>query len=164
MRHRNRLRRTVLAALVAVLAATLFTVPPAGATAPSSSSGTGSAAVPKLHWGSCGEGFEAFQCATAVVPLDYDRPKGRQISLALARHPASDPSHRIGSLFINPGGPGGSGVDVILQAGQFLYSDEVRPASTWSASTPAGSSAAPRCAATTPWTRRSPTPGRSPSR
>jgi pimeloyl-ACP methyl ester carboxylesterase len=126
MRHRNRLRRTVLAALVAVLAATLFTVPPAGATAPSSSSGTGSAAVPKLHWGSCGEGFEAFQCTRAIVPLDYDRPKGRQISLALARHPASDPSHRIGSLFINPGGPGGSGVDVILQAGQFLYSDEVR--------------------------------------
>jgi len=122
---RHRLRRVTLAALVAVVAATLFTVPPAVATGPSSS-GTGGAAVPRLHWGSCGEGFEAFQCTTAVVPLDYDRPKGKQITLALARLPASDPSHRIGSLFLNPGGPGGSGVDFLLGAGPFLYSDEVR--------------------------------------
>jgi pimeloyl-ACP methyl ester carboxylesterase len=123
---RHRLRRVVLAALVAVLAATLSAVPSAGAISPPPVSGTGSAAVPRLHWASCGEGFEAFQCATAVVPLDYDRPDGKQITLALARHPASDPSRRIGSLFINPGGPGGSGVDVVLEAGQFLYSDEVR--------------------------------------
>jgi pimeloyl-ACP methyl ester carboxylesterase len=120
----------VLAALVAVLAATSYAVPsPAGATTAPSASGTGSAAVPKLHWGSCaaeGEGLEAFQCATAVVPLDYDRPKGRQITLALARLPASDPSHKIGSLFLNPGGPGGSGVDFLFGAGPFLYSDQVR--------------------------------------
>jgi pimeloyl-ACP methyl ester carboxylesterase len=123
---RHRLRRVVLAALVAVLAATLSAVPSAGASSTPPVSGTGSAAVPRLHWASCGEGFEAFQCATAVVPLDYDRPSGRQITLALARLPASNPSRRIGSLFINPGGPGGSGVDVVLEAGQFLYSDEVR--------------------------------------
>jgi pimeloyl-ACP methyl ester carboxylesterase len=125
---RHRLRRGVLAALVGVLAATLFTIPPAaGATAPASSpSGTGSAAVPELNWASCGEGLEDFECATAVVPLDYDRPKGKQITLALARLPAGDPSRRIGSLFLNPGGPGGSGVDMVIGAGPFLYSDEVR--------------------------------------
>ncbi|HET9559150.1 MAG TPA: alpha/beta fold hydrolase, partial [Actinomycetota bacterium] len=125
---RHRFRRTVLAALVAVLAATLFTIAPAGATA-TGSSGTGSAAVPELDWGSCaaeGEGLEAFQCTTAVVPLDYDRPKGKQITVALARLPASDPSRRIGSLFLNPGGPGGSGVDFLFGAGPFLYSEEVR--------------------------------------
>jgi pimeloyl-ACP methyl ester carboxylesterase len=120
----------VLAALVAVLAATLLTVPAsAGAVPSSSTSGTGSAAVPRLDWGSCaaeGQGLEAFQCTTAVVPLDYDHPKGRQITLALARLPASDPSRRIGSLFLNPGGPGGSGVDFLFGAGPFLYSDEVR--------------------------------------
>jgi pimeloyl-ACP methyl ester carboxylesterase len=120
----------VLAALVVVLAATLFTVPAsAGAVPSSSTSGAGSAAVPRLDWGSCaaeGEGLEAFQCTTAVVPLDYDRPKGRQITLALARLPASDPSRRIGSLFLNPGGPGGSGVDFLFGAGPFLYSDQVR--------------------------------------
>ncbi|HWD43743.1 MAG TPA: alpha/beta hydrolase [Actinomycetota bacterium] len=116
------------AALAAALAATLFTVPPATATAPSAL-GTGSAAVPELDWGSCaaeGEGLEAFQCASAVVPLDYDKPKGRQVTLALARLPASDPGRKIGSLFLNPGGPGGSGVDFLFGAGPFLYSDEVR--------------------------------------
>jgi pimeloyl-ACP methyl ester carboxylesterase len=126
--HRHRFRRAVLAALVAVLAATLVPLPSAAA-GPRSSEGTGSAAVPRLHWGSCaaeGEGLEAFQCATAVVPLDYDRPKGRQITLALARLPASDPSRKIGSLFLNPGGPGGSGIDFLFGAGPFLYSDEVR--------------------------------------
>jgi pimeloyl-ACP methyl ester carboxylesterase len=126
---RRRLRRVTLAALVAVLAATLFTVPSAGATSASSASGTGAAAVPRLHWGSCaaeGPDLEAFQCATAVVPLDYDRPTGKQITLALARLPASDPSRKIGSLFLNPGGPGGSGVDFLFGAGPFLYSDEVR--------------------------------------
>jgi pimeloyl-ACP methyl ester carboxylesterase len=61
-----------------------------------------------------------------VVPLDYDKPKGRQITLALARLPAADPSGKIGSLFLNPGGPGGSGVDFLFGAGPFLYSDEVR--------------------------------------
>jgi hypothetical protein len=45
------------------------------------------------------------------VPLDYDQPNGATISLAVVRLPASDPAHRIGSLFLNPGGPGGSGVD-----------------------------------------------------
>jgi pimeloyl-ACP methyl ester carboxylesterase len=124
---RHRLRRSVLAALVAVLAATLFTVPPAAGAAPTSSpSGTGSTAVPELDWASCGGEFEAFECATAVVPLDYDRPKGKQITLALAKLPAADPSRRIGSLFLNPGGPGGSGVDMVLQGGPFLFSDEVR--------------------------------------
>ena len=156
---RHRFRRTVLAALVAVLAATLFTIAPAGATAPGSS-GTGSAAVPELDWGSCaaeGEGLEAFQCATAVVPLDYDRPKGKQITLALARLPASDPSRRIGSLFLNPGGPGGSGVDFVRAPGRSSTPTRSGPASTWSGSTHAAFCAAPRCAATRRSTRRWPT-------
>jgi pimeloyl-ACP methyl ester carboxylesterase len=125
---RHRLRRIVLAALVAVLAATLLTIPSSAGATPPSASGTGSAAVPRLHWGSCGDEPElaAFQCATAVVPLDYDRPKGKQITLALARLPASGPGRKLGSLFLNPGGPGGSGVDFLFGAGPFLYSDEVR--------------------------------------
>jgi pimeloyl-ACP methyl ester carboxylesterase len=127
---RRSLRGVVLAALVAVLAATLYAVPSSAGTATApSASGTGSAAVPRLHWDSCaaeGEGLEAFQCTTAVVPLDYDKPKGRQITLALARLPASDPGRKLGSLFLNPGGPGGSGIDFLFGAGPFLYSDEVR--------------------------------------
>ncbi|MEV4506087.1 alpha/beta hydrolase [Streptomyces klenkii] len=44
------------------------------------------------------------------MPLDYAHTKGTKISLAAIRHPATDPSHRLGSLFYNPGGPGASGV------------------------------------------------------
>lgn len=61
--------------------------------------------MPVLDWADCGDGL---QCANALVPLDYDRPDGPQISLALARVPAGDPTHRVGSIFVNDGGPGNS--------------------------------------------------------
>jgi pimeloyl-ACP methyl ester carboxylesterase len=59
-----------------------------------------------LAWKACG----ALQCASLSVPRDYDDPAGSQITLALARKPARTPAARIGSLLINPGGPGNSGV------------------------------------------------------
>jgi pimeloyl-ACP methyl ester carboxylesterase len=62
---------------------------------------------PPLGWSSCGSGE---QCSTLVVPLDYAQPSGPHIGIALERRPASDPSARIGSLVINPGGPGESGI------------------------------------------------------
>ncbi len=62
--------------------------------------------VPVLSWRPCDNGFE---CATAAVPLDYDDPGGRTIDIAVIRHAAADPARRIGSVFFNPGGPGGSG-------------------------------------------------------
>ncbi len=52
-------------------------------------------------------------CATAKVPLDYAKPKGTSISLAVVKHAATDPAHRLGTLFINPGGPGGTGTGEI---------------------------------------------------
>jgi pimeloyl-ACP methyl ester carboxylesterase len=54
------------------------------------------------------------------VPLDWAHPHGRTISLAVMRHLASDPGHRIGSLFVNPGGPGDSGVDEVANRGASL--------------------------------------------
>jgi pimeloyl-ACP methyl ester carboxylesterase len=74
-------------------------------------------ATPKLRWYSC---YGWGECATAKVPLDYDRPHGKQVSLALLRVRARDQKHRIGSLFVNPGGPGGSGVTMALAAPYFL--------------------------------------------
>src|SRR5438094_10455367 len=76
--------------------------------------------VPALDWSDCAGGF---QCATAAVPLDYGRPHGQTISLALVRLPASDPAHRIGSLFLNPGGPGGSGVQFVELASSLIPAD-----------------------------------------
>jgi pimeloyl-ACP methyl ester carboxylesterase len=54
------------------------------------------------------------------VPLDYDQPNGASILLSLIRLPATDPDHRIGSLLVNPGGPGGSGVDLVLFGAEFI--------------------------------------------
>jgi pimeloyl-ACP methyl ester carboxylesterase len=73
--------------------------------------------TPKPHWYSC---YQWAQCATAKVPLDYDRPNGRKVDIALLRVKARDQKHRIGSLFVNPGGPGGSGVAMALAAPYFM--------------------------------------------
>ena len=63
-------------------------------------------------WGSCGG---AFQCTTVGVPLDYSRPGSGSIDVAVIRQSATDKSHRIGSLVMVAGGPGGSGVDYLRQ-------------------------------------------------
>jgi pimeloyl-ACP methyl ester carboxylesterase len=61
----------------------------------------------RLDWTDC----EGAQCATLRVPVDYASPQGDTIELALVKVPARKPSKRIGSLVVNPGGPGASGVD-----------------------------------------------------
>jgi pimeloyl-ACP methyl ester carboxylesterase len=71
----------------------------------------------RLDWQPCDSGF---QCARLLVPFDYGRPDGRRFSLPVIRLPAADPSRRIGALVVNPGGPGGSGVQYALGArGEF---------------------------------------------
>ena len=83
--------------------------------------------VPIINWSQCYREFGfPFECATVQVPLDYSNPGAASIGIAVVRLPASDPANKIGSLFFNPGGPGGSGVDFLLFAGPFLYTDEVR--------------------------------------
>jgi pimeloyl-ACP methyl ester carboxylesterase len=93
---------------------------------PASTAGAAQAPpIPKLAWHAC-EAAPGYECATAKVPLDYDNPRGATISLAVSRIKATDPKRRIGSLFLNPGGPGGSGVGFLQGVGKDLYSDEVR--------------------------------------
>ncbi|WP_097238449.1 MULTISPECIES: alpha/beta hydrolase [unclassified Streptomyces] len=53
------------------------------------------------------------QCAVLDVPLDYADPGGRSVGVALARVPAADPDRRLGSLLLNPGGPGNSGARMV---------------------------------------------------
>ncbi len=54
-----------------------------------------------------------FRCGTFKVPLDYTAPDGRSLDIAVMQHPAAKPDQRIGSLVLNPGGPGGSGQDFV---------------------------------------------------
>jgi pimeloyl-ACP methyl ester carboxylesterase len=64
---------------------------------------------PLAEWEPCGSGFD---CATIAVPLDHDQPDGPTIDLALQRLPAGDADRRIGSVLVNPGGPGASGLSM----------------------------------------------------
>jgi len=64
----------------------------------------------KVSWTTCG----ALQCATIQVPLDWSTPDGATIGIAINRRLANDQAHRVGSLLINPGGPGGSGKDLLV--------------------------------------------------
>jgi pimeloyl-ACP methyl ester carboxylesterase len=74
--------------------------------------------TPKLRWYPCYAGWA--QCATATVPLDYDHPYGKQTEIALLRVKATDRKHKIGTLFVNPGGPGVPATSFALLAPLFL--------------------------------------------
>ena len=72
----------------------------------------------RLRWSACHGGF---QCSRLEVPLDYARPGGRTIELSVVRRPRSGDGDRR-SLVLNPGGPGGSGVDYALAADSVVSS------------------------------------------
>ena len=67
----------------------------------------------RLDWQPCRDGLE---CSTLRVPQDYGEPRGRSLGLALLRVPAS--GERIGSLVVNPGGPGVPGTDYAAYGAQ----------------------------------------------
>ncbi len=62
----------------------------------------------QLDWSTC---HAQFQCADLTVPLDYAKPGGTDITIKVLRYKARNQGKRIGSLVVNPGGPGGSGVE-----------------------------------------------------
>ncbi|MEU2711815.1 alpha/beta hydrolase [Streptomyces sp. NPDC007205] len=98
-----RTRAAVLCAAAAVLAGSV-TTPPAQA-APA-------APAARLAWTECGtDDYPTLQCARLKVPLDHANPSGRQITLALSRVPHTAQTSQ-GPLLVNPGGPGGSGLEL----------------------------------------------------
>jgi pimeloyl-ACP methyl ester carboxylesterase len=112
--HSIRFRVVTVVAAVVTVAATLV----AGA---SPAAAGGAPATPRLSWQACAGGPAGAQCAMASVPLDYDKPRGSAIGIALAKIPATNQAGKLGTVFINPGGPGGSGVGLALGGfGAFL--------------------------------------------
>ena len=75
-----------------------------------------------LTWSDCDGGM---QCTTAEAPLDWADPGGESIELALVRQPATS-SNRIGSLLVNPGGPGGSGYDFIKDSVDYATDERLQ--------------------------------------
>ncbi|WP_189263189.1 alpha/beta hydrolase [Streptomyces fuscichromogenes] len=78
----------------------------------------------KLTWRDCG--VPGFQCATMKAPLDYADPGAGDVRLAVARKKATGKAKPLGSLLVNPGGPGGSAVDYLQQYAGIGYPAEVR--------------------------------------
>lgn len=78
----------------------------------------------KLGWHTCG--VPGFECATMKAPLDYDKPTAGDIRLAVARKKATGKGKALGSLMVNPGGPGGSAVGYLQQYAGIGYPAEVR--------------------------------------
>ncbi len=115
------LTSALAAALVGGLAPAATAAPGAPAAQPAPSSSVASS----VRWGPCADAPAPFQCAKVAVPFDHDFPAGGTTTIALTRLPATDPARRIGSLFVNPGGPGGSGVDFVQQAAPLVYDPQV---------------------------------------
>ena len=74
-----------------------------------------------LAWSVCGDN----KCARLTVPIDYAHPDGDTLRLSVLKVPSTSPAQRIGSLVVNPGGPGGSGVLYAAGAG---FTDKVSSA------------------------------------
>jgi pimeloyl-ACP methyl ester carboxylesterase len=117
----------VVAVVLAVSGCTQSATP---APPPTPQAGSSIAPTPSLAryyaqrpaWQVCGAPFE---CASIDVPLDYADPTSATLRLNLIRLPAADPAHRIGSLVVNPGGPGASGISFARAAMQ-VFTPEVR--------------------------------------
>jgi pimeloyl-ACP methyl ester carboxylesterase len=91
---------------------------------PSAAAGSERFYTQHVSWSSCPRGTEADQCATIEVPLDWAHPEGDTIKLAVARDAATG-DNPVGSILVNPGGPGASAVDFLSTADQ-IVSAEVR--------------------------------------
>lgn len=87
-------------------AATASKATPEGFVAPPPGQGKQRYAAQTIAWADCPE-QRGVECASVIVPLDWDEPDGQAITLAMARKRGS--GDHVGTLFVNPGGPGGSG-------------------------------------------------------
>ncbi|GAA2805312.1 alpha/beta hydrolase [Crossiella cryophila] len=74
--------------------------------------------APPINWQPCAEKPEA-ECGTVEVPVDWSKPNGATIQMAVVRRKAGSPEQRIGSLLYLQGGPGVSGVSTVLNAVPF---------------------------------------------
>jgi pimeloyl-ACP methyl ester carboxylesterase len=75
----------------------------------------------KLDWATC---YEIFECTDLRVPIDYADLTVGTFKLAVLRYKAQDQGKRIGSLIVNPGGPGGSGVDYAYNA-EYVFDPDI---------------------------------------
>jgi pimeloyl-ACP methyl ester carboxylesterase len=74
----------------------------------------------EVDWTRC---RDSLRCAEIEVPLDYAEPTGETVTLSLLKVPAGDRERRVGSLVVNPGGPGGSGIEYAANSNLYFGSE-----------------------------------------
>lgn len=114
--YRNISKRALLLALSAAAVAGSLTVGGTGAARAEGGSGAG------LGWKPCAQagGPAGQECGELEVPLDFRKPGGKQVTLAVSRVRSERPEARRGVLLMIPGGPGGSGVQALARKGKAL--------------------------------------------
>ncbi|WP_329338454.1 alpha/beta hydrolase [Streptomyces sp. NBC_01352] len=137
--RRSRTRRARTSSVLLAAAALLVSACSSGSTTSSGSAAAHAALVAlpeatpaalasyygqKANWRSCG--VPGFECATLKAPLDYAKPADGDVRLAVARKKATGPGKRLGSLLVNPGGPGGSAIGYLQAYAGIGYPAEVR--------------------------------------
>lgn len=75
-----------------------------------------------IQWGSC---LDQIRCINLTLPLDWDKPNGKQINVGIGMLPVADQSKRIGYLFTNPGGPGNSAIEDLSSNAGFWKSTKL---------------------------------------
>lgn len=104
----------VVAALVAVVLAVLTGCSNAAAPTKPPQPEPPTPPVPRVALAPCNP--PGFQCGTVPAPLDAAQPGGQTVPIAITVLPAQDPAHKVGTLLVNPGGPGASGIEFVQQA------------------------------------------------
>jgi pimeloyl-ACP methyl ester carboxylesterase len=94
----------------------------AGSAPAASPSAVAAPSVNPAHWTDCGGGFS---CAEIRVPRDYAAPTEGYLNVSIIRAAATKPAKRIGSLLVNPGGPGASGVEFV-RGSLAIFPKEIR--------------------------------------
>src|SRR5262245_8147122 len=123
MHRRIRLTAVAAAAALSVLATGLAAVP-----------AVATARTTAVEWGPCPDfgpptsdlpSAARLECGTVSVPLDYRRPAGEQIEVAVSRLASTNPAKRRGVLLLNPGGPGGPGLERPVMVAELGMSQDV---------------------------------------
>jgi pimeloyl-ACP methyl ester carboxylesterase len=127
MQRRTAVAAAVVGLLLLLTGCTSFTDTVAASRTTAEGSSASAAPVPPIDWTDCNQQIQpliagqpgadrnlSFQCGRTEVPIDYDEPQGATLPLFLVRVTMAGQTNRIGSLVVNPGGPGGSGADLAI--------------------------------------------------
>jgi pimeloyl-ACP methyl ester carboxylesterase len=115
----------MLAAAAVTLAACAAPAPmlqPEGAVDAAVPEGLESFYAQTIEWSDCGDNFD---CTSVEVPMSYDDPTGETIEIAAKRHNHTEGDAAVGTMFVNPGGPGASGLEMV-ESSSFYFSRDLR--------------------------------------